>query len=273
MFKFLGVAVCIVSMMVLSACNRTNESPALASVDGKTITKNEFEAYLKFKRLPASDEKRKANLLDQYLEKEALAAVIEKEAALDKDLIRVELNEFRKEMLISRYFETFLKDKVNDQEIENYYNTHAADYESQKVHVAHIMIRTNPRMGELERKAKLTTAQEVYSKLRAGRDMAKLAEKYSEDKQSAKKGGDLGWIKQGSIDSRFSKQAFSLQAGDVSEPFETSYGFHVIKVIEGPRTVKQPLSAVKGNIRYQLRDMAKQAEVKRLQEKTKIDKK
>ena len=128
-------------------------------------------------------------------------------------------------------------------------------------------------MGELERKAKLTTAQEAYSKLRAGEDMAKLAEKYSEDKQSAKKGGDLGWIKQGGIDSRFSKQAFSLQPGDISEPFETSYGFHVIKVIDGPRTVKQPLSAVKGNIRHQLRDKAKQAEMKRLLGQMKIDKK
>ena len=273
MFKYLGMLVFVVSLMVLSACNLTDGSKTLATVDGKTITQNEFDAYLKFKRLPATDEKRKAKLLDQYLEKEALAAVIEKEAVLDKDMVSVELNEFRKEMLISRYFESYLKDTVNDQEVENYYNLHAADYESQRVHVAHILIRTNPKMGELERKAKLTTAQEAYSKLRAGEDMAKLAEKYSEDKQSAKKGGDLGWIRQGGIDSRFSKQAFSLQAGDISEPFETSYGFHVIKVIDGPRTVKQPLSAVKGNIRHQLRDKAKQAEMKRLLGQMKIDKK
>ena len=94
MFKYLGMLVFVVSLMVLSACNLTEGSKTLATVDGKTITQNEFDAYLKFKRLPAADEKRKAKLLDQYLEKEALAAVIEKEAVLDKDMVSVELNEF-----------------------------------------------------------------------------------------------------------------------------------------------------------------------------------
>jgi peptidyl-prolyl cis-trans isomerase C len=246
------------------ACSQEPQSESLASVNGKTITQAEFDAYLKFKRLPATDESRREKLLDQYLEKEALAAVIEKESVLDQHRIKVELNEFRKEMLLSRYFETFLEKQVGDQEVENYYNTHASDFESRSVHVAHMLIRTNRKMGEIERKAKLTTAQEAYSKLRTGEPFEKVAEKYSEDKLSAKKGGDLGWIKEGSIDARFSKQAFSVPAGEISEPFETAFGFHVLKVIEGPKIVKQPLNLVKGSIRHQLRDKAKRAEMKRL---------
>jgi peptidyl-prolyl cis-trans isomerase C len=272
MYKSLSIAVLTLALIGLMACSQEPETEALADVNGKSITQAEFDAYLKFKRLPATDEGRLKKLLDQYLEREALAAVIEKEGLLEAERVKVELNEFRKEMLISRYFESFLAEKVTEEEIQNYYNTHASDYESRSVHVAHILIRTNAKMGELERKAKLTTAQEVYSKLRAGEPMEKLAEAYSEDKLTAKKGGDLGWIKEGGIDARFSKQAFNLPAGEISKPFETAFGFHVLKVIEGPKIIKQPLSAVKGNIRYQLRDKAKRAEMKRLMGLVKIEK-
>lgn len=260
-------------VIVLSACGPQKESDILATVNGKTITKAEFDAYLKFKRIPVNTDKQRERYLDQYVEREALASVIEKEGLLDTDMAQVELNEFRKEMYLSRYFEKFLKDKVTNQAVQNYYNTHIEDYKERKVHVAHILIRTNPKMSETERKAKLTTAQEAYAKVHTGEDFAKVAEQYSEDKVSAKKGGDIGWIKEGSINKKFSELAFTLEAGKISEPFETPFGFHVLKVIEAPKEITRPLETAKGDIRYQLRAKAKKAELERLMEKTKISKK
>jgi peptidyl-prolyl cis-trans isomerase C len=255
----------------ISGCGPKDEK--LAVVGGKAITGTEFDAYLKFKRLNAQDDKRRHALLDQYLDRAALAAAIEKTDAMDPALIKTELEEFRKEMLISRYFEKYLKDKVGEDAVQNYYNTHAADYEETQVHVAHILIRTNPKMSETERKAKLTAAQEAYSKIRGGADFAKIAEQFSEDKVSAKNGGDLSWVKQGGIDANFSRIAFELKAGDVSEPFETPFGYHVIKVLEAPRTVKRSFETVAGEIRYRLKNEAKKAELDRLKGLVKIEKK
>jgi len=260
-------------VLLLPGCGERDRSPKLATVNDRSITEAEFEAYLKFKRLPAQDEKRREKLLDQYIEREALASVISQEKLLDNNLIQAELNEFRKQMLISRYFEKYLQEKVSDQAVQNYYNTHASDYEQLKAHGAHILIRTNKKMSEPERKAKLTKAQEAYSLIRSGKDFGEVAKKYSEDKISAKKGGDLGWLKQGSIDPRFSKTLFELKPGEVSEPFETVFGFHIVKLIEGPQVVKQPFDAVTGDIRYQLRNEAKKAELERLLSKVKIEKK
>ena len=188
-------------------------------------------------------------------------------------MTKVELNEFRKEMLISRYFEKLLKEKVSDQAVQNYYNTHAGDYEEQKVHAAHILVRLNKKMSEPERKAKLTTAQEAYSQIRSGKDFAEVAKDFSEDKVSAKKGGDLGWLKKGSVSPQFSKTLFELDTGDISEPFETPFGFHVVKKIEGPTVVKNPFSSVAGDIRYMLRNKAKRAEMERLMGEVKVKKK
>ncbi len=236
----------------------------VGGVDGRVVTRAEFDAYLEFKRYRDDNENKRARLLDQYLERAALAAAIEREGFLNKDLMEAELNEFKKEMLISRYFEAFLKESVDEEAVRNYYNTHAADYEEIQARVAHILIRTNAKMKEPERKAKLTTAQEAYSRIRSGEDFAEIARQYSEDRISSKKGGDLGWIKKGSIHAVFSQRAFELEEGAVSEPFETTFGFHVVTLLKAPRTVKRPYEAVAGNIRYQLRAKAKNAELERL---------
>jgi peptidyl-prolyl cis-trans isomerase C len=128
-------------------------------------------------------------------------------------------------------------------------------------------------MSENERKAKLTTAQEAYSKLKAGAAFDEIAKSYSEDTVSGKKGGDLGWMAEGAVDKRFSDKIFSTKQGEVSEPFETGFGFHIVKVLEGPMVIKEPFDTVKGRIRYQLRTEAKDAEMQRLVSDVDIEKK
>ena len=61
-----------------------------------------------------------------------------------------------------------------------------------------------------------------------------------------------------------------MKPGDVSQPFETVFGFHIVKLIKGPKSIKRPFSAVEGDIRYQLRNKAKQAELKRLRSKMSV---
>ena len=166
--------------------------------------------------------------------------------------------------MISRYFEYYLNQSVTEEAVNNYYVTHADDYQEKKVKVSHILFRLNRKMDESERQAKLTMAHEAYSKLRKGDAFEDIVKQYSEDTVSSKKGGDLGWLKEGSIDPRFSEKIFSIEKGAFSEPFETHFGYHIVNIQEGPMIVKQPFDAVKGKIRYQLRQQTKDAELKRL---------
>lgn len=267
--KCLGVAL-LSGALLLSGCDAGKK---IAEVEGKPVTEEEFNSFLEVKRLSPKDDEQRQAMLDNYLERKALAAVIEKQGALNEDLIEAEVNEFRKEILISRYFQKFLQDKVTDDAVLNHYNTHASDYETRKVHVAHVLFRINQNMSENERKAKLTTAQEAYSKIKAGAAFEEIAKTYSEDTVSGKKGGDLGWMAAGSVDKRFSDKIFSLPLGEVSEPFETEFGFHIVKVLEGPMVVKQPFETIKGRIRHQLRTEAKEAEMQRLVSEVDIEKK
>jgi peptidyl-prolyl cis-trans isomerase C len=271
----LPITLLVAVTLGLAGCSKddavSEKAAVLANVNGKDIEKGIYQAYLKYKRIPEQDNKANEHALSGYLEREGLADAILKQNLLDPLQIETEVNEFKKQMLISRYFERFLSNNVNETAMRNFYAENTDRYQSKKVHVAHVLIRANPKMSEQKRQALLTKAQEVYSKAMSSEDFAKLAEQYSDDTLSAKKGGDLGWISETSIDPAFVKAAFSLKKDEISQPIATSFGFHVIKVIDEAQVVKKPYESVKGDIRFELRQQAKKAEMDRLKSLVKIE--
>lgn len=274
MFLSLVASVASVASVALFGCGKVEDdsSKMIAKVGNEKVTEQRFSDYLKFKRVPEQDEKKVQSLLDDYLEREALSQQALDSTYIDKRLADIEVDEFRKQMLISRYFESFLKDVVSEEAIQNYYNSNPEQFQTERVRVAHVLIRTNRSMSEAERQALLTKALEAHSKITSNMTFEEAVAAYSDDNISAKNGGDLGWIRKGAIDPVFSDKVFGMKIGEVSEPFVTSFGYHIVKVLEGPQTVKTPFEKVKGDIRYQLRQQAKQAEMDRMLGQLKIEK-
>ncbi len=72
----------------------------------------------------------------------------------------------------------------------------------------------------------------MQQKLGSGGDFAQLAKEYSDDPGSAETGGDLGWFGRGQMVTEFDDAAFSLAVGEISQPIKTTYGYHLIQVLE-----------------------------------------
>lgn len=262
----------LAALSIIAALTGCSDSDYIAKVDGQGITKQVFDTYLAEKRIPATNAKRLESALDSYLEREALTTAIESSELLDTTALELEIREIKKQMLISRYFDKYLKSSIDEEAIRNFYAAHAEDYTLARVHVAHILLRTRANMDESEIAAVATKAHEMHSKATSTESFSELAKEHSEDKVSSVKGGDLGWLNEGAVDTLFIKTAFGLKQDEVSSVIKTPFGFHIIKSIELPETIQKSFEAVKGDIRYQLRAEAKKVEFERLLSTVSIEK-
>src|SRR6185312_8133895 len=122
-----------------------------------------------------------------------------------------------------------------------------------------------PELTDEEAKAK---AEEIRKRIVGGEDFAKVAEAESDDTSSGKSGGDLGEFKRGMMVPPFEKAAFALTPGEISEPVQTPFGYHIIQV-ESHST--KTLDEVKPEIIAQLRPQAAREAVQALTGQAKVE--
>lgn len=97
-----------------------------------------------------------------------------------------------------------------------------------EVHAAHILKMTRD-LPENEVARQKQAIDSIYALLQGGADFATVARAESQDPGSAARGGDLGWFASGMMVPEFDKTAFALADGEISEPFATTFGYHIIK--------------------------------------------
>lgn len=98
-----------------------------------------------------------------------------------------------------------------------------------EVHVRHILLKPSEiRSPEATQKL----AQRLYERLRSGEDFAALAKQFSEDPGSALNGGDLNWIDPSSLVPVFREEMARTEIGQLSKPFESQFGWHVLQVLD-----------------------------------------
>ncbi len=98
-----------------------------------------------------------------------------------------------------------------------------------QTHARHILIRTNELTSDDDAKNRL---QQLYQRIQGGEDFSALARAHSDDKGSAIKGGDLGWVSPGNLVQKFEEVMDALPAGGISEPFRTQFGWHIVQVLD-----------------------------------------
>lgn len=102
-----------------------------------------------------------------------------------------------------------------------------------EITVAHIMI-LNPKPEDTDKDKAKNTINDIYKKILQGEKFEDLAKQFSEDKSSSSKGGLLNKFGSGQLSSEeFENTAFSLaNVGDISKPFQSQFGWHIVKLIE-----------------------------------------
>src|SRR5258708_6930332 len=148
---------------------------------------------------------------------------------------------------------------VTDQDLQAYYDQHRDEYRvPEQVKVSHIPIKTPlPAPGAKEDEKAIADARAkaegVLKALKVGGDFAKLAEKYSDDPGSAKRGRELGWIGRARTVPEFEKAAFSPGKGQNRDLVKSNYRFHIIHLEDKPGAHLKSLSEWKSEIEAEVK--------------------
>lgn len=143
-------------------------------------------------------------------------------------------------------------------ELKAYYEQNKARFGTEEQRrVSHILIPVDGGNKAAARK----TADDLVAKLRANpADFAKLAREFSKDPGSAAAGGDLGFFGRNMMVKPFEDVAFKLKTGEISDPVETDFGLHVIRVADIKPAQVKPFEEVRGELEREYR--AQQAQKK-----------
>jgi peptidyl-prolyl cis-trans isomerase SurA len=122
---------------------------------------------------------------------------------------------------------------VTPSEVQAYFNSIPRDslpYFNSEVEISEIII--TPKANDLQKKITSDKLNDIKQRIANGESFATLAEKFSDDPMSARVGGDLGWAKRGTFVPAFEAAAYRLEPNEISEVFESEFGFHIVQLLE-----------------------------------------
>ena len=144
---------------------------------------------------------------------------------------------------------------VSDTELEKYYR----DNESrltlpEQVRVRHILLTWKPLGTGDDRAAILEQMKPILERARNGEDFAALAAEFSDDYATRNAGGDTGLFHRGQMAPAFEEAAFALEPGEISDPVESGFGVHILKLEEHRPSCLLPLDEVREMLRDYVRN-------------------
>ena len=235
--------VSILCAFAITAGAQTSD-PVVMTINGQNVTRSEFEySYNKNN----GDEVIEKTTVEQYVPL-FVNYKLKVAAALDARLDT--LASFKQEF--AKYRDQQVRPTiVTSEDVENearkiYDDRQKMIGDKGLIRPAHILIRLAQKASSAAQDSAKARIDSIYACLRSGADFADLATRLSQDPSSAKRGGLLPWICTGQTLKEFEDVAFSLNKGEMSKPFLSPVGYHIVKMTD--RKQLEPYDSLRANI-------------------------
>ena len=251
-----------------SARNDPNDSPILATVAGTTITQADLEAEIAHRQKQRRPIPAKEQLLAEMIERRALLhrareAGLESEVAVRRDLDNLLIAALRQRELENK----LRKIEISEEELKAAYESRIAEFtRPAKVRIALLQLKAGKRASAEKRAEVLARIQDARDRIianpapggrgPAARGFGALAINYSEDQASRYRGGDIGWLNDGSFEYPLPRQvletAYRSDLNTVSEILEVDGSFYLVMKTDSREAVTQSFEEAKPVLRVGL---------------------
>ncbi len=237
------------------------DDAVVATVNGVDIKQSDLdfaasEVGAQLAQVPAADRRRM--LLQFVIENELMAEAADKENLAAAPNFEDRLKYHKRRALRDAYYDKNVRDSVTDEAAKAVYDEKIKGLKpEEEVHARHILVDTEAE------------AKEVAERLKKGEDFATVAKEKSKDPSA--EGGDLGFFTRGQTLKPIEDAAFALEVGQISEPVQTKFGWHILKVEEKREKPLPTFDEVKEAIVGQLVQQKAQQAVRELHDAAKID--
>jgi peptidyl-prolyl cis-trans isomerase C len=183
----------------------------------------------------------RAVLLAQMIDLKLMAQAGHAAKLEDSDLYKLRLKYLTDRALRRAYTKQAVSDTITPDEIKAAYDKQIATMpDEEEVHARHILVSSED------------DAKAIKAQLDGGADFATIAKEKSIEPGAKDSGGDLGYFKAGQMVKPFADAAFALKIGEISQPVQTQFGWHIIKVEDRRKAAKPTLEAMTQQIGQQL---------------------
>jgi peptidyl-prolyl cis-trans isomerase C len=237
------------------------DDPVVARVNDIEIKQSDLdyaasEVGPRIASLPALDRKRV--LLQYLIENELMAGAGQKDGLDKTDSFPGRAAYHQRRALRDAFFDASITGAVNENDAKKIFDEKIAGLKpEQEIRARHILVATEPE------------AKEIAERLKKGEDFATLAKEKSKDPNA--EGGDLGFFTRGQMLKPFEDAAFALEVGELSDPVQTQFGWHIIKLEEKRDQALPTFDQVKAAIIAQLVQAKAQEVVGGLRDAAKIE--
>lgn len=246
------------------------------------IVKSLLDQEIAKKGIKATDEDIQNELktiIDKVGSKEELNKILKQRGVSNAQFT----DDLKTQIKIKKLVNSVQKINISDNDAKKYYDTHKSEFvHGEQVRASHILISANtleiiqqlktknPNIDPADMNTQVEAtiasqkakAEKVLAQVKQNPDdFAKIAQKESDDKASAERGGELGFFPKEAMVPEFANAAFSMKPNTVSEQLvQSPYGFHIIKVTDRMEAGSTPYAKVKDEIKFYL-ETQKQIEV------------
>mgnify|MGYP000643368456 FL=1 len=234
----------IAALLMAAGAATAQDDPTVMTINGQPVARSEFEySYNKNNAEGVIDKKTVDEYVDLFINYKLKVA-----AALDARLdtmasFKTEFAQYRDQQIRP----TFVGDADIEAEARRVYdNTKRAIGPRGLVRPAHIFLYVGQKATDAERQKVKERIDSIYAALKGGADFAETAKSLSQDPGSAANGGLLPWIGPSQTLKEFEDRAYALKDGEMSEPFLSPAGYHII-LMKGHKQL-EPYDSLRGNI-------------------------